>query len=320
MAIAGRALGLAGLLAVCLARSAAAADGAPPPAVAVSIKPLHALAAAVMDGVAEPQLLVPGSASEHSYVLRPSQVRRLVGARLIIWIGPALETYLVKPIAAAGTHAAVLQASAVPGLLLLANREGGAWESDDDHPHGGQAAPGGADLSEIDPHLWLDPQNAEILVDAIAAALTRIDPARAKVYAANAAREHQRLLLLDQDLQARLGAVRGIPYIVFHDAYQYLERRYHLAAVGSVTISPDRSPGASRLLELRRKMATARARCAFREPQFPPALLQTVIADSDVRVGVLDPLGAELPAGPDAYEVLLRNLAASLVKCLAPNS
>lgn len=107
--------------------------------------------------------------------------------------------------------------------------------------------------------------------------------------------------------------MQKIPYVVFHDAYQYFEAAYGLNAVGSLTIDPERKPGAKRIREIRARIQTLQARCVFSEPQFESRLVATVTEGSGARTGVLDPIGAALPAGPEAYFLLLNALADNLV-------
>ena len=106
--------------------------------------------------------------------------------------------------------------------------------------------------------------------------------------------------------------------MVFHDAYQYLEQRYGLTPVGSVTISPDIAPSAKRLTELRRKISGLKATCVFAEPQFEPKLVDTVVEGTNARKGTLDPEGGAIPAGPDLYFTLMRAIATNLKACLDP--
>ena len=171
---------------------------------------------------------------------------------------------------------------------------------------------------EHDLHIWLDPINAQAMVDAIVRALSDIDTANAPRYRANGAALHRRLEALDETLMRALAPLRQRPYIVFHDAYRYFETRYGLTPAGSVTLGPERAPGAATLTALRRAIVEAGAVCVFAEPQFEPAILRMLVADTGARSGVLDPLGAGLEAGADAYFALLSGLAASLRQCLEP--
>lgn len=277
------------------------------PQVLATIKPVHSLVAGVMAGAGTPELLIGGALSEHSYEMKPSDARKLREATLIFEIGPDMETYLTGALASARGKVVVLEQ--VPGVRLQRAREGGLWAEDDHaHAHG-----------PTDPHIWLDPQNAIAMTRAIAEALAKADPAHAALYRANAAKRITELEALDREIAAKLAPVRNTPYLVFHDAYHYFEARYGLKPAGAITVSPERPVGARRLTELRAAVTQGKAVCLFREPQFPPKLIDTLDADTKARVGVLDPLGADLNPGPELYPILMRQLAQSLVGCLGKN-
>ena len=169
---------------------------------------------------------------------------------------------------------------------------------------------------QFDAHVWLDPANAEVIVSAMAQALSQVDPGRAALYRANAEKVRARLRALDAELQETLAPVADRGFIVFHDAWSYFDTRYGLRAVGSVTVSPDQPPGAARLAEIRERLRDARAECVFAEPQFEPGLVRTLVAGTGAAVGVLDPLGAAIEDGPDLYFTLMRANAAALRDCL----
>ncbi|EDP65844.1 periplasmic solute binding protein [alpha proteobacterium BAL199] len=306
------------VLALAAVLTASPAQAAESPRVVASIAPLGSLAAAVMRGVAEPTVLLPAGASPHAYALRPSEARALASADLVLWIGEALETFLEEPLAALARPGAVVELIDTEGLILHPTRTGGIWESD--HGHAREAPQGSAhahDHGSTDAHLWLDPRNAAILVDRIASALAERDPDRAAAYRNNADAAKAELNALDTELAAALSAIGDRPYVVFHDAYQYLEQRYDLFPIGAVTVGPERGPGAQRLSRLRDEIAGRGATCAFREPQFTPKVLESLASDTQIRIGVLDPLGTDTKPGPDGYPRLMRALAASLTGCLA---
>ena len=295
------------VLMLSLGRVAWAAE---PPFVVTSLPPLHGLAAAVLEGVAEPELLVRSGGSEHGYAVKPSDARALGAADLVIWVGPGLESFLAKPIATLAAPAAVLTLAELPDMKLLPRRTGGGWggpeeEDGKEHEHG-----------RFDLHLWLNTDNAIRIVSVLADRLAALDSGRAQRYRANAARATDAIRAVDRALALRLEPVRSVPFLVFHDAYQYLERRYGLAAVGAVAIDPEQPPGARHLAELRARIAESGARCIFAEPQFKPDLVETLAEGTDLRVGVLDPLGAGLPLGPRHYEAMMGALGESLRTCL----
>jgi zinc transport system substrate-binding protein len=287
---------------------------ADPIKVVTSIKPVHSLVAGVMQGVAEPALLVKGAASPHSFNLRPSDARTLNQADLVFWVGEDLETFLTKPIQSLAGKAHAVPLMEESNLTLLPTREGGAWEKhEDEHAH---EAGHEHEHGTHDAHVWLDVDNARKLVATIAKELSEHDAANAARYATNAAALTERLTALDTELRTTLAPVKDRPFVVFHDAYHYLEERYGLNAVGAITVSPDQRPSAQRLSQLRAKISSLDAACVFAEPQFEPTLVATVVERTPAMRGTLDPLGASLDDGPELYFTLMRGMAASLVSCL----
>lgn len=295
------------------------ASAAEPPRVLASISPIASLAAAVMRGVAEPAVLLPRGASPHAYSMRPSDARALASADLVLWVGESLEAFLEEPLHTLAKPGVAVELIESEGLTLHETRSGGIWEAGDDgHGHGHSHGHGhGHGDSAADAHIWLDPQNAAVLTRRIASELAARDPARADRYRANADTAVAAIEALDRELEQTLAAVADRPYVVFHDAYQYLEQRYGLFPIGAVTIGPERAAGAQRVRELREAVMSRGATCVFREPGFSPKLLEGLAADAKVKVGVLDPEGLDIAPGPDGYGELMRRLAASLAGCLA---
>ncbi len=297
--------------------------------VVVSIKPLHSLVASVMGDTGSPHLIVRGAASPHTYSMRPSDAAALEKADVVFWIGHGLEAFLDKPLDAFGGKAEIVAIAEQPGLALLPQREGGPFEAhshgDEDHDHDAehddhaheQHAHEEHGHDALDMHLWLDPQNAAAAVGVIEDALAKADPGNAAAYAANADALRDHLAVLGTQIDAELAPVRGKPFIVFHDAYQYFEKRFGVTAAGSITVSPEVMPGAERIAAIRDRIASAGAACVFAEPQFEPRLVQTLIDGTSARAGVLDPEGGALTEGPDLYFDLMKGLSSSLAACLA---
>lgn len=289
--------------------------------VAATISPVHSLVSMVTEGVSKPALIIRPGASPHHYSLKPSEARALDQADLIFWIGDVLEPWMAKTIRTLGTGAAVVELGAVEGLTKLPVRDGGIWDQHGEHDHGydGNESDEGHQHDDvlIDPHLWLDPLNAIIWLDVIAVELAAIDAENASTYYANARSAQSKLREIMSDIQKELEAVQGTPYIVFHDAYHYFERRFSLNAVGAISLSDADRPSAARLQKLRQRIEGSGADCAFTEPQFQPKLLDTVIANTDLRKGVLDPIGVGLEPGPALYPSLLTGLAMALLDCLS---
>ena len=278
--------------------------------VVTSIKPIHSLVSAVMDGISTPSLIIEGAGSPHTYALKPSQAKALQDADLVFWVGPAIESFLEKPIKEVASSAHIVTLSDAHGLIKIAFREGGNFDSHGDHAKHD-------DHGQFDMHVWLDPENAKMMINAIEEALIETDPRNARTYQGNAANVRRDLDKLITEVDAEMSPVKGTPYVVFHDAYQYFEDRFGMKPVGSITVSPERLPGAKRVKELREKIKSLNASCVFSEPQFEPKLIATVIEGTSAGTGVLDPLGVSIKAGPEMYFTLIRNMSKSLKNCLS---
>ena len=285
--------------------------------VLVSIKPFHSLVSAIMQDVSEPLLLINGNNSPHSYALRPSSAENLQQADLVFWGGEILEGFLTKPLQSLASRAKLVSLQETAGLRLLPLRSGIVWqkhETDSANDHSAEDET--TSTSGTDPHIWLDPYNAKIISSKIVEILTEMDPQNAQSYRRNGEKYGLRLELLDRKLKAEMTKVAETPYMVFHDAYQYFEKRYQLNVVGSMTLHIGFGSSVRRLTAVRKTIQKEKIRCIFSEPQFSPKLLQTVIAGTNVKQGTLDPLGAGLESGAELYFTLLNNLSHNLSSCL----
>jgi zinc transport system substrate-binding protein len=288
------------------------------PRVIASVVPVYGIVAAVMSETGQPELLLSGSMSEHRAAFTTAQVASLGKADLVFIVGHGLEAKLAQMSGSEAVNGkAFVALSDAPGVTKLPIREGGAWESEvhaDEHENHDDMAEG---VLGFDPHVWLDPGNAKAMALQVAAELGKADPANAATYKTNAEAFAASVDETATAIAAELQPVRDRPYVVFHDAYHYFEKRFGLAAVGSISDVSARAPSARRLKEIRDKLVATHAVCVFREPQYDDRVVNTVLEGTAARAGILDPLGASLTPGPEVYQQLLRNLAASLKACLA---
>lgn len=311
---------LARLLAATLLAAAASPAWAEAPAVVTSFKPLHSLVAGVMQGVGEPDVLIGSNASPHTYTMKPSNAAQLEKAKVVFWIGPGFEAFLEKPLKALAGNAAAIALSQAPGVELLDSREGGGFEEHshgDDHGHGEEGHDHHHHEDAKDMHLWLDPDNARAMVKEIVRVLAETDPDNAKAYGENGTALDKKLAALDKEIAGTLAPVKDRPFIVFHDAYQYMEHHYGLKVAGSITVNPETMPGAARVKEIREKIATLGATCVFSEPNFEPKIVATLIEATPARAGELNPEGGAMTAGPELYFELMRANASALKTCLS---
>jgi len=314
------------LLSTALLAAGTLAARAEAPDVVVSIKPIHSLVSAIMQGVGEPKLIVEGAASPHTYSLKPSNAAALQDADVIFWVGHGMEAFLEKPLETLGGEATVVELDDAPGLEKLPFREGGPFEphvheGEDDHDHAHEEHAHDEDDHDhdhgaYDMHLWLSADNARAIAAEAARVLSQEDPDNAEIYGKNLAALNDRLAALDKEIAGTVAPVKDKPFIVFHDAYQYFEHRYGVHAAGSITVSPETLPGAERLTQIHDKVKSLGATCVFAEPQFEPKLVNVVIEGTPAKSGTLDPEAATLDPGPDLYFTLMKGIAGSLRDCL----
>lgn len=297
------------------------------PKVIASVVPVHGIVSAVMGEVGQPELLLSGSMSEHRATFTPQQVMAMGEADLVFIVGQGLEAKLSQMSGSEAVNGRrFVELSNVAGIKTYPVRKGGAWEAHDhadhghdhDHDHGhGHEEEKAEGVLSFDPHVWLDPENAKAMAVAVAGELAKADPANAATYTNNAESFARSLDTLSASLAAELAPVKSVPYVVFHDAYQYFEKRFGLSAAGSISDVSARAPSAKRLREVRGKIDDVKAACVFREPQYDGKVVATVIEGTGAREGVLDPLGADITPGGEAYQQLLAQLAKNLKACLA---
>lgn len=277
--------------------------------VLTSIKPLQLIAAAVLDGVAVPEVLLPPGASPHNYALRPSDVRKVQSVDLLYWIGPDMEGFLPRVLNGRKLPSVAVQD--LPGLKLrhFAEDNHSHAEETDDHDH--DHRPG-----SLDAHLWLSPVNARVVADKMAADLSAADPANAERYQRNAKAFDERLDALDQRLKKRLADVEGKPYFVFHEAFDYFEDTYGLKHAGVFAVAAEVQPGAQHVAAMRTRLQEVGKTCVFSEPPLRPRLAETLVAGLPVKLAELDALGGYTPATAQGYEQMLEKLGNDLAGCL----
>ena len=280
------------------------------PHVVTDIAPVHSIVSVVMRGIGEPALIVPPGASPHDHSLRPSDARALDQADIVIWMGGGLTPWMDTSLMALAGDSSQVVLLEQTGSELLPVRYGGVFGeatagNHSDHDHESEDG--------MDPHAWLDPENASVWAAAVAEILASADAENAAEFRNNASMFQRQMEVLTDEIDRMLDPVRGRPFVVFHDAYQYFEHRFGMGAIGAVTNTDAVDASPARVSTLRDKVAQSGAVCVLTEPQFDPGLAKAIGA---AKLGEIDPIGATLEPGPDLYPDLLRNMARALVGCL----
>ncbi|HDT6543819.1 TPA: zinc ABC transporter substrate-binding protein ZnuA [Kluyvera ascorbata] len=289
-------------------------------AVVASLKPLGFIASAIADGVTETQVLLPDGASEHDYSLRPSDAKRLQNADLVVWIGPEMEAFMDKSTQSISTakKVTISQQDGVKPLLMKGDDDDGdegTEEGDHDHAHG-EKGDAHHHHGEYNMHLWLSPEIARFSAVAIHDKLVELMPQSRARLDANLKDFEANLAATDKQVANELAPVKGKGYFVFHDAYGYYEKHYGLTPLGHFTVNPEIQPGAQRLHQIRTQLVEQKATCVFAEPQFRPAVVESVARGTNVRMGTLDPLGTNIQLSKESYPAFLTQLATQYASCL----
>ena len=295
--------------------------------VVASIKPIHSLASYLMDGIGKPDLIVDGYASPHGFAMKPSHAKMLQEADIIFWVGEDLENFLVKPLSSIAKKAEKIELMEIKGLEILKFRERNIFDDhdhdehgqdehgkkEDDHDDHGHDDHEGHAHGEFDPHIWLDPVNAKVILKEMAEHLIENDEKNSATYKNNLAKALKDIDKLIKDTKSELS--KSVDSIVFHDAYQYFEEIFNVNILGAFTVNTDVMPGAEQLAEIREIIEHDKVACVFSEPQFNPDIIKAVAKDMNIKTGVVDPLGATLNPGKDLYFNLIRNMSASFKNC-----
>ena len=310
--------------------------------VVTSIKPIHSLVSYIMEGVGSPDLIVDGYNSPHGFSLKPSHAKMLQEADIVIYVGEGLEEFLEKPLDSLAQNAVKFELLKQSGMKKLKFRERNIFEGHDDHDDHGHGKKKkddhddhddhdhdkkakkedhddhghddhGHGHGEFDPHIWLDPMNAKIIIKKVTNQLSKLDKDNSSTYKSNSKKALKEIDQLIKTVKSDVN--RDAKVVVFHDAYQYFEKRFDVNIIGALTVNTDVLPGAEQLAEIREVIEHEKVTCVLSEPQFNPDIVKTIANDTNINMGVLDPLGAKLDKGKTLYFNLISNISSSLKNC-----
>ena len=307
--------------------------------VVTSIKPIHSLVSYIMDGVGSPDLIVDGYNSPHGFSLKPSHAKMLQEADIVIYVGEGVEEFLEKPLESIASNAVKFELLGQSGIKKLKFRERNIFgdhddhddhghgkkkkdhDDHDDHDHDKKAKKDDHDdhghddhgHGEFDPHIWLDPMNAKIIVKKVTNQLSKLDKENSSIYKSNSKKALKELDQMIKEVKSDVN--KDAKVVVFHDAYQYFEKRFKVNIIGALTVNTDVLPGAEQLAEIREVIEHEKVTCVLSEPQFNPDIVETIAKDTNISSGVLDPLGATLDSGKTLYFDLIKNISLSIKNC-----
>jgi len=255
----------------------------------VSVRPLALIAQAVAGDRAEVDVLVAAGQSPHHFSLKVSDRKRIAAADLVLWVGPELERFLVKPLR-----------SAKRAMAVAAERDSAIVDVIDTvHSH------------EASSHPWLAPDAAIALAQRLASRLALLDPDSAGVYAANAEAFTVSIERLDQTLKASFANNKNA-YAVAHDAYSNFSDHYGLPEPIVLSVSPEVSPGARKLWQLQSQLPPQS--CVLVELEHKSRWLKALVETQQLRLHSVDTLAHNTSI--TRYADFLLNMAETFKACL----
>ena len=256
----------------------------------VSNKPLALIAAATYPAE-QIDILVPDGMSPHDYSLRPSDIGKIRQADKVLWAGDHMEPFLAKFAKQADDKSLWLDATHLMEDM-------GLYGSD--------------------PHVWLSPE----LAIEISKRIAEWNPSDNEQGVEQAKKDHQafasELTKLVAASKAQLAPLKPQGFFVFHQAYDYWFQAIDIKQLGAFTLSPERKPGARHVQKMRNQLKNNEVSCILSEPQFSPALINTVVNGLTIKQGELDPLAGSSVLTKTAYIDWLSDMTNTLTRCLQP--
>lgn len=282
------------------------------PKVVVSVFPVYDLVRRVAGPDADVVLVLPPGRTAHGFSPSPTDVEAAANAKLAVMVGLGLDPWLETAVKDRAPKARLLKVGdRVPTLAvsddpLLASLHA----KDEDGKRAPEADP---DKATLDPHVWLDPERARLVVRAIAEEIGRVDPGHVLGYRERATTLDTSLAALDKEVESRTQALGKRGFMTTHDAFQYFAERYKLDVVAVLEQVPSATPPPERVTKILERAKNAAAIAT--EPQLDPKPAEALARDAHLPTIVLDPLGGGGP-DTDTYEKTIRFDVTQLEKAL----
>ncbi len=265
--------------------------------VVVSIKPVHAIVSALLQGITKPALLVGRGEIPQNHRLTSRDEDLLKRADVVIWAGPELEKFMAGAVAALPKRVRVVTLLDSDALKILPSR----WND-----------------RERDPYFWLDSRNALILVDELTRLFLEIDGERAHVYRRNRDRLMRRLGELDRRLEYGYRGLKGGIILGYFDTLQYFEQAYALKVGATLSPRPGVPVTAERLLKQRNKLLQGEYACVLTERGMAMPEYDLLMNGVKVNHAELDSFGTRFEPGEGLYLKLMEYDTRTIKKCVHP--
>jgi len=272
------------------------------PSIVVSIKPIHSIVTKIMDGVTKPELLLDSNSSAHTFHLKPSQIKMISNADLVIVISENFELGLRKALKNINEDSH-LKISELDQLIIHNSRGEAIYNKNEDS-------------SKFDFHLWLDVNNMQLIATYISNMIIELDPKNEYIYSKNLKEVNLELDELKEQIKQQLAPFSSTPFAIYSDTLQYFEKSLELKR--PVIITPFHGAGLSikRTLDAKRKIKDLNISCLIYDTEVKAKQLRVLSEGLNLKSFKIDILGNEFAPGPDQYFNLMKKTSSQLSLCL----
>ena len=257
-----------------------------------TVRPLQFISQAILLDGDQSYAIENDSHAAHSITLSPQDRIQLSNADLVLRISDQFEIYLSEVLQTSTSDHSTITAVDIPGLTLHSQPNG-----------------------ELDPHLWLDPDNARLIAARLTAELVKIAPNKAAAYQSRLDAFETRLQAQWQNLE--LGNAAEVSYAVYHDAYQYIEAPMGLSPAVVLLDNPEVEPGMRDVIAKRQQLEAADPQCILLEPESEQGMVDTMLQTLAPKRITIDILGATIEEGDSAYLNLLNHVTEGFSNCMS---
>lgn len=259
-----------------------------------TVRPLQFISQAILldDDVA--YAIENDSHAAHSITLSPQDRIQIESADLVLWISEDFEIYLTDLLESSNAELTALKAADIAELTL-------------------HRMPNG----DLDPHLWLDPNNALLIAKHLTAELVKLAPARAQSYESRLAAFQENLHAEWQRVEQEIATTSPKPYAVYHDAFRYIEIQLGLSPAVVLLDNPEVEPGMRDIIAKRQQLEATNPQCIFLEPEASQELVDTMLQQLTPQRVTMDILGSSIEEGDQAYLQLLNHVAEGFSNCIS---
>ena len=272
--------------------------------VLTSFYPMYDFACKIGGDCIDVTNMVPSGTEPHDWEPSTNDLKNLEKADVFIYNGADMEPWADDLLVSRSDTLRVVEASENVELRTTDGEHEHAHEHEDaDHHHG-----------DFDPHVWLDPENAKIEMEAIRDALCAADPENSTVFQSNYEKYAAELDALDAEFREKLAPLPNRTIVVAHEAFGYLCDAYGLTQVGIEGLSPDSEPDPGRMAEVIDFVREHSISTIFFEELVSPKVAEAIASETGAQAKLLSPLEGlsdeQAAAGADYFSVMHDNLAA----------